>query len=52
MNKKDLITEVCYKTKLTKKEIDIVLTSVLDLIVTKVSQGKELDLLALDPFTS
>jgi DNA-binding protein HU-beta len=50
MNKKDLISEVCYKTKLTKKEIDTVLTSVLDIIVSKVSHGEKVRLVGFGSF--
>jgi nucleoid DNA-binding protein len=50
MNKKDLIHNVCYKTKLTKKEIDMVLTSILEIIVTKVSQGERVRLVGFGCF--
>jgi DNA-binding protein HU-beta len=50
MNKKDLISEVCYKTRLTKKEIDTVLTSVLDVIVSKVSEGERVRLVGFGSF--
>ena len=50
MNKKDLINEVCYKTKLTKKEIESVLTSILDVIVSKVSQGERVRLVGFGSF--
>ena len=50
MNKKDLISEICYKTKLTKKEIDTVLTSVLEIIVSKVSQGERVRLVGFGSF--
>jgi DNA-binding protein HU-beta len=50
MNKKDLIHNVCYKTKLTKKEIDMVLTSILEIIVTKVSQGERVRLVGFGSF--
>jgi nucleoid DNA-binding protein len=39
MNKKDLIDEVASKTDLTKKEIDTVLTSILEIITSRVSEG-------------
>jgi DNA-binding protein HU-beta len=50
MNKKDLINEVCYKTKLTKKEIDMVLTSTLEIIVAKVSQGERVRFVGFGSF--
>jgi DNA-binding protein HU-beta len=50
MNKKDLIHNVCYKTKLTKKEIDMVLTSILETIVTTVSEGERVRLVGFGSF--
>ena len=50
MNKKDLIHEICYATKLTKKEIDIVLTSILEMIVTRVSGGERVRLVGFGSF--
>jgi DNA-binding protein HU-beta len=50
MNKKELIDDVCFKTKLTKKEIDMVLTSILEIIVTKVSQGDRVRLVGFGSF--
>jgi DNA-binding protein HU-beta len=50
MNKKDLINDVCYKTKLTKKEIDMVLTSILEIIVTRVSHGERVRLVGFGSF--
>ena len=50
MNKKDLISDVCYTTKLTKKEIDMVLTSILETIVTKVSHGEKVRLVGFGSF--
>ena len=50
MNKEDLINEVCYKTKLTKKEIDMILSSILDVIVAKVSQGERVRLVGFGSF--
>ena len=50
MNKKDLINDVCYTTKLTKKEIDMVLTLILEMIVTKVSQGERVRLVGFGSF--
>lgn len=50
MNKKDLINDVSYTTKLTKKEIDMVLTSILETIVTKVSHGEKVRLVGFGSF--
>ena len=50
MNKKDLINHVCYKTKLTKKEIDMVLSSILEIIVIKVSHGERVRLVGFGSF--
>nr|BBK20323.1 DNA-binding protein hu homolog [Cryptomonas curvata] len=50
MNKKDLINEVCYTTNLTKKEIDIVLTAILEMIITKVSHGERVRLVGFGSF--
>jgi DNA-binding protein HU-beta len=50
MNKKDLINDICYTTKLTKKEIDMVLTSILEMIVTKVSHGEKVRLVGFGSF--
>ena len=50
MNKEDLINEVCYKTNLTKKEIDMTLSSILDTIVAKVSQGERVRLVGFGSF--
>ena len=50
MYKKVLISEVCCKTKLTKKEIDMVLTSILEIIVAKVSEGERVRLVGFGSF--
>ena len=50
MNKKDLINDVCCKTKLTKKEIDMVLSSILETIVIKVSHGERVRLVGFGSF--
>jgi DNA-binding protein HU-beta len=50
MNKADLINEVCHKTKLTKKEIDTILSSILDTIVAKVSEGERVRLVGFGSF--
>jgi len=50
MNKKDLIQDVCYKTKMTKKEIDVVLTSILEVVIDKVSEGERVRLVGFGSF--
>jgi DNA-binding protein HU-beta len=50
MNKADLINEVSHKTKLTKKEIDTILSSILDTIVAKVSEGERVRLVGFGSF--
>ena len=50
MNKKDLINHICYKTKFTKKEIDMVLSSILEIIVIKVSHGERVRLVGFGSF--
>jgi nucleoid DNA-binding protein len=44
MNKKDLIDAVALETELTKKEIDMVLTLLLEKIMVKVSEGERVRL--------
>lgn len=50
MNKKDLVNHIAYKTELTKKEIDTVLTSILEIIVNKVSEGERVRLVGFGSF--
>jgi DNA-binding protein HU-beta len=50
MNKKDLIDEVASKTDLTKKEIDTVLTSILEIITSRVSEGDRVRLVGFGSF--
>lgn len=50
MNKKDLVNDIAYKTELTKKEIDNVLTSILEIIVNKVSEGERVRLVGFGSF--
>jgi DNA-binding protein HU-beta len=50
MNKKDLINEVASKTDLTKKEIDTVLASILEIITSKVSEGEVVRLVGFGSF--
>ena len=50
MNKKDLIATIACKTNLTKKEIDSVLTLILELIIDKVSLGERVRLVGFGSF--
>ena len=50
MNKKDLVNDIAYKTELTIKEIDNVLTSILEIIVNKVSEGERVRLVGFGSF--
>jgi len=50
MNKKDLINEICCETELTKKEIDLVLTLILEKIMRKVSEGEKVRLVGFGSF--
>lgn len=50
MNKKDLINELAFETQLTKKEIDIVLTLLLEKIMHKVSEGEKVRLVGFGSF--
>jgi DNA-binding protein HU-beta len=50
MNKKDFVNDIAYKTELTKKEIDNVLTSILEIIVNKVSEGERVRLVGFGSF--
>jgi DNA-binding protein HU-beta len=50
MNKKDLIDAVALETELTKKEIDMVLTLVLEKIMVKVSEGERVRLVGFGSF--
>ena len=50
MNKKDLIDAVALETELNKKEIDMVLTLVLEKIMIKVSEGERVRLVGFGSF--
>lgn len=50
MNKKDLIDAVALETELTKKEIDMVLTLLLEKIMVKVSEGERVRLVGFGSF--
>ena len=50
MNKKELINEIASKTDLTKKEIDAVLTLILEIIMDKVSLGERVRLVGFGSF--
>jgi DNA-binding protein HU-beta len=51
MNKKELITKVFNETELTKKEIDTVLTKILETIMTAVSSGEKVQLVGFGSFS-
>jgi DNA-binding protein HU-beta len=50
MNKSELITEIALTTKFTKKEINFIITTLLELIITKVSNGEKITLVGFGSF--
>nr|BDA99178.1 DNA binding histon like protein [Hemiselmis andersenii] len=50
MNKGELVNTVAKKTGLTKKEIDLVLTTILETIVEVVSSGEKITLVGFGSF--
>lgn len=50
MNKSELINEIALITKLTKKEINFVITTLLELIITKVANGEKITLVGFGSF--
>jgi len=50
MNKGELVTTVAKKTGLTKKEVDLVLTTILETIVEVVSSGEKITLVGFGSF--
>jgi DNA-binding protein HU-beta len=50
MNKGELVTTVAGKTGLTKKEIDMVLTTILETIVDVISSGEKITLVGFGSF--
>jgi DNA-binding protein HU-beta len=50
MNKKDLIRKISITTKMTYKEIDLILTSVLENIILSVSEGEIVKLIGFGSF--
>jgi DNA-binding protein HU-beta len=50
MNKGELISSVAIKTNLTKKEIDLVLTTTLETIIEVVSSGEKITLVGFGSF--
>jgi DNA-binding protein HU-beta len=50
MNKGDLIKAVVEKTNLTKKEVDLILTTILETIVDVVSKGDKVTLVGFGSF--
>lgn len=51
MNKKELIDRVFQGTEMTKKEIDLVLTKVLETIMITVSHGEKVQLVGFGSFS-
>jgi DNA-binding protein HU-beta len=50
MNKKDLIRKIAITTKMTYKEIDLILTSILENIILAVSEGERVRLVGFGSF--
>jgi DNA-binding protein HU-beta len=50
MNKGELIKSVVEKTNLTKKEVDLILTTILETIVDAVSTGEKVTLVGFGSF--
>ena len=50
MNKKDLIRKIAITTKMTYKEIDLILTSTLDNIILALSKGERVRLVGFGYF--
>jgi DNA-binding protein HU-beta len=50
MNKKDLIRKIAITTKMTYKEIDLILTSTLENIILAVSRGETVRLVGFGSF--
>ena len=50
MNKKDLIRKIAITTKMTYKEIDLILTSTLENIILAVSKGERVRLVGFGSF--
>ena len=50
MNKGELVTTIAKKTGLTKKEVDLVLTTILETIVEVVSSGEKITLVGFGSF--
>ena len=50
MNKKELISKISQSTCMTKKEIDLILTSTLEIIMDVVSEGEKVQLVGFGSF--
>jgi DNA-binding protein HU-beta len=50
MNKKELISKISQSTCMTKKEIDLVLTTALEIIMDSVSEGEKVQLVGFGSF--
>lgn len=52
MNKKELIDRIFHETPMTKKEIDLLLTKILETIMISVSNGEKVQLVGFGSFSS
>lgn len=52
MNKKELINKIFHETHMTKKEIDLLLTKILEIIMNSVSKGEKVQLVGFGSFSS
>jgi DNA-binding protein HU-beta len=52
MNKEELIQEVAKKTKISQKQVDEVLVSIMETVVKAVSKGKKVTLIGFGTFES
>lgn len=50
MNKEDLIKNICAKTDMTKKEVNLILTTALDIIMSSVARGEPVRLVGFGSF--
>ena len=50
MNKSELIDEIACTTKFTKKEINIVITTLIEIIITKVANNETITLVGFGSF--
>lgn len=50
MNKSELIHEIAHTTKFTKKEINIIITRLIEIIITKVADNETITLVGFGSF--